>query len=395
MMSGFPQNSPWGETITLNAPTGGFTSPWQGYPGGNPFPTATPPPANFQFPTGGSYVSMPLHVRSTYMQQWNVAIEKQFGRNLRFDRDAIWGTRPRICGWRGRLTRLLCIVPGRCASSRVNSGLTAAGACSTLANVNQRRVLYLANPTQGQYFGSVSMLDDGGNADYNGLLLSAEYRFAHHFTALTNYTWSHCLSDGDQSNGGGILNMYQNPNNRAAEYGNCSTDRRQIFNSSLVAETPRFGSPLVRLIASNWQASGIFTASTGAPLNVTVGSDNALAGEGSVNDRPNLVGDPALSNPSILKWFNTAAFVKAPTGGYGNLGHDTLFGPGAWDLDMSLSRTFPIQERMRIIVRAEVFNVMNHTRLGNPATSLSSNTFGQIITAGDPRIMQGAVKFMF
>jgi hypothetical protein len=391
MMSGFPQNSPWGETITLNAPAGGFSNPWQGYPGGDPFPTPAPPPANFQFPTSGSYVSMPLHVRSTYMQQWNVAIEKQFGKNLRLTATYMGNKTSHL--WLAREIDPAVYVPGNCTAGQY--GLTAAGACSTLANVNQRRVLYLANPAQGQYYGSVSMLDDGGNADYSGLLLSAEHRFSNHFTALANYTWSHCLSDGDQSNGGGISNMYQNPNNRAAEYGNCTTDRRQIFNSSLVAQSPTFGSTWMRLIAGNWQASGIFTASTGAPLNVTVGSDNALAGEGAVNDRPNLVGIPSVSTPTILKWFNTAAFAKAAVGSYGNLGRDTLLGPGAWDLDMSLSRTFAIRERVKIIFRGEVFNIMNHTRLGNPATALSSNTFGQITTAGDPRIMQGALKFVF
>jgi hypothetical protein len=77
------------------------------------------------------------------------------------------------------------------------------------------------------------------------------------------------------------------------------------------------------------------------------------------------------------------------------LGRDTIIGPGAWDLDMSLSRSFSIGERLKITFRGEAFNIMNHTRLGNPSTTLSSNTFGQITSAGDPRIMQGAVKFIF
>jgi hypothetical protein len=253
----------------------------------------------------------------------------------------------------------------------------------------------LANPAQGQLLGSVSMLDDGGNANYNGLLLAAERRLSGHFTALVNYTQSHCLDQGDQSNGGGIGNQYQNPNNRAAEYGNCATDRRQIFNTSLVARIPSFGEPFVRRIVSNWEAAGIFTASSGAPLNVTVGSDNALAGEGAVLDRPNLVGNPNVSNPTILQWFNTTAFAKAAPGSYGNLGRNTIVGPGSWDLDMSLSRAFSVSERRQLVFRAEAFNLMNHTRLGNPATAMNSNVFGQITTALDPRIMQGAVKFIF
>lgn len=391
MMSGFPQNSPWGESITLNAPSGGLSNPWLGYPGGNPFPTPTPPPSNFVFPTGGSYVSMPLHVRSTYVQQWNIALEKQIGKNLHLSATYMGNKTTHL--WLAREIDPAVYIPGNCAAGQY--GLTAAGACSTLANVNQRRVFYLANPAQGQLLGSVSMLDDGGNANYNGLLLAAERRLSGHFTALVNYTQSHCLDQGDQSNGGGIGNQYQNPNNRAAEYGNCATDRRQIFNTSLVARIPSFGEPFVRRIVSNWEAAGIFTASSGAPLNVTVGSDNALAGEGAVLDRPNLVGNPNVSNPTILQWFNTTAFAKAAPGSYGNLGRNTIVGPGSWDLDMSLSRAFSVSERRQLVFRAEAFNLMNHTRLGNPATAMNSNVFGQITTALDPRIMQGAVKFIF
>jgi hypothetical protein len=256
-------------------------------------------------------------------------------------------------------------------------------------------MFYLANPAQGQLLGTVSMLDDGANADYSGLLLAVHHRFSNAFTALANYTWSHCLGDADQSNGGGILNQYQNPNNRNAEYGGCTTDRRQIFNASMVVQSPRFGSQTLRQIAGNWEAAGILTASTGAPLTVTVGSDNALAGEGAVLDRPNLTGNPFVTNPGILQWFNTTAFTKASAGSYGNLGRSTLVGPGAWNLDMSLSRTFPVRESKQFVFRAEVFNIMNHARFGNPATAMSSNVFGQITTALDPRIMQGAVKFIF
>ena len=391
MMSGFPQNSPWGESITLNAPAGGLSNPWLGYPGGNPFPTAFPPPSNFQFPTGGSYVTMPLHVQPTYVQQWNIALDKQLGRNWEVSATYLGNKTTHL--WLGREIDPAVYVPGSCPAGQF--GLTKPGVCSTLANINQRRVFYLANPAQGQLLGSVSLLDDGGNADYNGLLLSVQHRWSNNFTGLANYTWSHCLSDGDQSNGGGILNQYQNPNNRNAEYGNCVTDRRQLFNGSIIAQTPRFTNAEVRRLASGWRFSGIFTASTGAPLTVTVGTDNALAGEGAVLDRPNLVGDPNVSNPGVRAWFNTAAFAKAAAGSYGNLGRSTLFGPGQWNLDASLARLFAVNERSNLEFRVEAFNVFNHTRLGNPTTAMNSSLFGQINSAADPRIMQGALKFTF
>ena len=117
MMSGFPQNSPWGVSLTLNSPAGGFSDPWQGFPGGNPFPTQTPPPASFQFPTGGSYVSMPLHVQPTYVQQWNVAIEKQLGTNWLVSATYLGNKTTHL--WLGREINPAPYVPGNCVGRPV------------------------------------------------------------------------------------------------------------------------------------------------------------------------------------------------------------------------------------------------------------------------------------
>jgi len=391
MMSAFPQNSPWGSTIILNAPSGGLSNPWQGYPGGNPFPTVTPPPANYKFPAAGTYVSMPLHTRPMYMQQWNLALDKQFARNWELSATYLGNKTTHL--WLGREINPAAYVPGTCSPGQY--GLTAAGPCSSLANINARRRFYLANPAAGQLLGSVSMLDDGGVANYNGLLLSAQHRFSSNFTALVNYTWSHCLSDGDQSNGGGIGNQYQNPSNRAAEYASCTADRRQMINASVIARTPRFAHLLLRRLASEWMAAGIFTRSSGGPLTVTVGTDNALAGESSPQDRPNLVGAPGVSAPGIRQWFNQSAFAKAATGSYGNAGRNTIVGPGQWNLDASVSREFSLKEQLKLHLRAEAFNVFNHARFANPTTAMNSSVFGQINAAADPRILQGAVKVTF
>jgi len=84
------------------------------------------------------------------------------------------------------------------------------------------------------------MLDDGANANYNGLLLSLQHRFNHGFTLLSNYTWSHCLSDGD-SVGNLRQGYYQIQNNRNADYGDCNYDVTQIFNTSLFTSARLWG----------------------------------------------------------------------------------------------------------------------------------------------------------
>ena len=108
-----------------------------------------------------------------------------------------------------------------------------------------------------------------------------------------------------------------------------------------------------------------------------------------------MAGDSHLSNSTILQWFNTSAFQKQAAGTYGNAGRNIVTGPGSWNLDAALWRTFPIRENLKLDLRWEAFNVLNHTRFGNPNTVLSNGTFGQITTALDPRIMQAAMKVTF
>jgi hypothetical protein len=391
LMQHVPLNPPWGETITINAPAGGLTNPWQGYAAGDPFPTPVPLPSNFPFPVGGTFVFMPVHVRPTSVQQWSLTVEMQAGENWRFAASYLGNKTTHL--WLSHEINPAAYIPGNCAAGQY--GLTKAGPCSTLANTSQRRALYLQNPTEGQHFGSISQVDDGANATYNGLLLTVQHRLSRGMSLLANYTWSHCLDNGDQTVGD-ITNFYQDPNNRRAEWGNCGLDRRSVFNLSAIGQAPLFESRPLRAAASNWQLAAIFTASTGAYLTALTGTDNALRGEASIQDRPNLVGNPSVSKPAVNAWFNTAAFVKAPAGSYGDVGRSTILGPGAWNLDSSLSRYFPVREGMRFEFRAEAFNTFNHTRLGNPGTTLSSSTtFGKITTALDPRIVQLGGKLVF
>ena len=330
------------------------------------------PSSSFQFPVDGTFVFEPSHAHATYLQQWNIALQKQVGAN-----------------WLVSATYLGNKTSHQWLGHELNPAVYSPGA--TTATTETRRVFNLANPASGKYFGSTIQIDDSGNASYNGLLLVLQHRFSHNFSALANYTWSHCLDQGEANQD--ITNMYQNPASRRAEWANCASDRRQLFNLSAVVQSPRYSSTWVQRIVGNWQASSIFTAATGAPLNVTDGTDVSLTGVGS--DRPNVVGDSHPSNPAILQWFNTSAFQKQAAGTYGNAGRNIVTGPGSWNLDAALWRTFPIRENLKLDLRWEAFNVLNHARFGNPNTVLSNGTFGQITTALDPRIMQVAMKVTF
>jgi hypothetical protein len=166
-----------------------------------------------------------------------------------------------------------------------------------------------------------------------------------------------------------------------------------LFNVTAVAETPRFGNDTLRMLATGWRFSPLVRISSGRPLTVTSGTDVALIG--TANQRPNQVlADPYLDKGG-LKYLNPAAFANPAAGSLGNVGVGSVVGPKNWQFDASLSRTFSIKEAQRIEVRAEAFNVTNSFRRQNPGTALNSNTFGQVTSALDPRIMQFALKYVF
>ncbi len=380
-------HAPFASPINLPQPVGGLSDPYNGALNSNPFPLPNPLPGNVQFPLfGGGLGNFKLHPKPTYMEQWNLAIQKQL--------TADWLLSASYLGNRtvhleiGEPYNPAIFIPGNCTAGQY--GLTAAGPCSNTSNNNNRRILYLADPAKAQYYGAVNQFGDGANANYHALLVSVQHRFTHNYTVLANYTWSHCLTESEIAlNGAG---SGQDPFNRHAEYANCFADHRHIFNLTSVVRSPKFTSPWAQRLAGNWQESTIFTMSSGTYSTVSVGTDNSRTGGA---DRPNVVGDPHAGNPTIDRWFDTSAFLVGAVGTFGNSGRSTNLGPGAWNVDVALSRSFPTAEHQRVDFRAEAFNLFNHTRLGNPVTAMNSPAYGKILSARDPRIMQLALKYVF
>ncbi len=366
-------NAPYGTSVDVPYPSGGFTNPWAGYAGGVPFPLPSPLPSTFKFPNSGVYVMLPLDLKPTYMAQWNVSYQRQITAN-----------------WMASVSYLGNKTTHIWVGEDINPAQYIAGSS---AKPDQRRPLYLQNPALGVAYSSIAMSDQNANGHYNGLLLSLQHRFSSNFTLLTNYTWSHCLSDSDFT-GELAGNQYENPYNRAADYGNCNFDIRHQSNTSLVASSPVKGNGFAGRVLGNWQFSPIVSMHTGLPMNITVGSDISQSAIGQ--DRPNALGSNAYLSASDPRWFLTrTAFATQAAGTFGNLGRDVYIVPGSLSFDMSLSRSFVYRERWRLEVRGEAFNVINHTNFNGPTTNLSSSNFGVINGAGDPRILQFAMKLHF
>jgi len=373
-------DAPWGNTITLPTPAGGFTNVYAGYPGGNPFPYPQPPLKTASFPSGGVYYTYPLNAHETYTHQWNLTYEVQPFNDWVFS-----------AGYLGNITLHVY------SSDDINAGVYIPGTCdgapcSTTSNTNQRRVLYLQNPVVGSAYSDIFQANDGGVSRYEALLLKGEHRFNHNFTIMANYTYGHCISDADMDGDLGG-SQTQNPNNLKGEHGNCGFDIRQGLNVSAVVESPHLKNSLADRLVGTWTLAPILTARSGTWFSPFTGVDNSLTSIG--NDRPNLVGNPYVRNLKTLQWLTPSGYVPNPIGTFGNAGNDSLEGPKAVNLDAALSREFTVRERMHFELRFEAFNLANHPNFSNPDPSLSDSTFGQIQSDVGPRILQFAGRLHF
>jgi hypothetical protein len=147
-------------------------------------------------------------------------------------------------------------------------------------------------------------------------------------------------------------------------------------------------------ILGDWQLSPIVRWQSGSHASVTTGVDNALTGLGGQR-AVQILDDPYVSGADPTVYLNRAAFASPTAGTYSTLAPFTIDNPSILQNDFALTRTFRIAGAQNVQFRWEVFNLINHVNFNAPVTALNSASFGQIQTAGDPRIMQFALKFTY
>lgn len=375
------QGAPWGSVVNLSSPSGGLANPWQGYPGGNPFPLPYPPSKNAVFPAQSSFYDYPLDAHPMYVHQWNLSYQFQLTSNWLLAADYVGNKSTHI--WTGEDINPSIFIPGSCDGSP----------CSTPDNTSDRRLLTLINPVAGNGLSDIYHLDSGSNSEYEGLLVKVQHRFSNHYTILGNYTWSHCISETDfQGDMGGPYT--QNPFNRNADRGNCSFDLRQIFNLTFIAQSPHFANPWTNRFLGNWQLSPIVSYHTGIWFYLLDGEDNSLSAVGL--DRPDSIGAPYVkSTTGALQWLNPSGFAVSAPGTFGNSGRNSLEMPGYFDIDTAVVRSFNITERQKLELRFEFFNVLNNVNFNAVDTGPLDATFGQLQGDVGPRILQFALKYTF
>ncbi len=374
--------APFATRVRLTQPAGGFSNPFLNLT--NPFP-AQPANANSPFPQPVSAVTYSRRATTPVLYQWNLSVEREVRPN--------WLVRLAYVGSHGsHETRYLELNPAVFTPGTDGSG----NPLSTTANTDARRLF-------APSFGSIRQFSPDGNSSYHSMQLSLNKRFSNSFTILASYTFSKSLDNLPVgANAVGTGNPPTLPfnfaNGRRFDSGPSDFDHTHRGVVSYVWDLPKMRTEnrYLRKALHGWQYTGIFQAQSGSPLTILSGLDNSLTGLGL--DRAVLTGQDRSRLPGVSRatvFFNPSAFAVNPVGTFGAVGKGRLHGPELITWDMGVFKNTAVRERINTQFRAEFFNAFNHVNFNNPNTTVSSASFGRILSAQDPRIIQLGFKVQF
>jgi hypothetical protein len=330
---------------------------------------------------------------------WNLTVERGFGKDWMLRAAYVGNVGRRLFGTGDQESGLLQLNP-----AIYNPALSFQQNENT---IQQRR--------PNQNFGSVAEINSGVNSNYNSLQLTLEKRFGHGLSLLSNFAWSKTLDDFAPNPQGSAGSQYTNSCacGRHFDYGPSVDDLNKVFKINGDYEIPHlhvhnFGDKLL----NGWQLTAIVAWQTGFPYTIFSGVDNSTSALGE--DRADSVavsGSPPRRN--LREWFNINAFTENAVGTFGDIGKNSMRGPGFSNTDLALIKKTAVGDRVTVTFRAEFFNAFNHPNFGLPGNNVAAGPppvggFGVISgTAGyqsynsttygmaQPRIMQFGLKASF
>jgi hypothetical protein len=372
-------------------------------------PTVAPIPHTPNAGQGQGVFSVDHDLGSGYVQQWNASVQRELSSNIALELAYAGSKITRVGLPDTNLNQLTVdqLAQGPSLMQRVPNpyfGIIPRSSSLGDPTISAAQLMkpYPDYTTVSLYRNNV------GTTIYHDFSAKLEQRFSKGLSYLVSYTRSKLVDDASSVFDASILTgpvasfPVADSFNRHLERDSSNGDTLHVFVASAVWDIPfganrhRQASGLVGALVNDWTVTGIVTIQSGMPLAISqTTNNNAFAGFGT--QRPNMTGDPQLpaSERSVSRWFNTGAFVAAPPFTIGTSSRNPVRGPGYRNLDIAVMRRVPLSVSKALEVRAEIFNLTNTPPLGAPNTTVGAAAFGTISSAGDPRIVQLAVKVIF
>jgi hypothetical protein len=265
-------------------------------------------------------------------------------------------------------------------------------------------------PYQG--WGTINLYEFANNSNYHALLATLQHRMRRGMNVTANYTWSKVLDTSDAYSSS--VDAFVSPKSR--NYGPAGFDRRHVFNVNFYYELPKPGRALglrpMGWVTDNWTLSGVVRMMTGGPSTPSYSLVNGIAsptGSGDESARPQVI-DPLAPlqqrfgpPPEPANQANVPWAIASNTPQLGNLGKNTLYGPGTNNWDLSVYKNIRFSGRVTSALRLETYNTFNHTQFGGLNTSLQFDSTGKMIntafatpnSARPPRRVQIALRITF
>jgi hypothetical protein len=410
-------NAPYGTTYTSPAPPL-FATPFitaaDGTNNGQPFPyTFAPlnssrrnPDPNVNWPTYEPISGIPgydIHNHTPYSEEWSLSIERQAGPKTVFDATYIGSStrRQRVLIAENPGNPALCLSLSQPSDVVYGTLTCGAGGEDTVYYPVTGGVVNGTRQQLGPNFGSNALQSNIGQANYNALELSARHT-AGRLEFDASYTYAKSM---DQSSN---IGEEVNPFNPALSYALSSFDIKHNFVVSYDYQLPfdQFFHP--SRLTRGWSLSGITHFSTGFPVTMINNGDNSLIGTNPNGVNNSSIDEPDYNGGSLglnknprrngNNYFDTTDFSMNALGSPGTSKRRFFYGPGQDNYDMAVAKNLPLTEAKSLLFRVEAFNVFNHAQFFGPQAvdgNIGSSTFGNVISAASPRIMQGAIKFSF
>ena len=338
-----------------------------------------------------SFASVELNAPPQYVQQWSGSIEKSLGPETTLELGYLGSHGVHL--QRSHLINNAAPGPGAIGPRRPFKTLSFLPGMMLPDNITIAGTTF---PVSG-----INLLENSAQSWYEAGYVNVRRRLAKGWSFLANYTYAKNLSDAPDFRSP----MFESaaPQNNAdlrLEKGP-ACDVRHRFALSSVYEIPAWkNSGFLGSVTKNWRLSAIYQAQTGFPFTISVFGDTANAGTllGENPIRANYTGQPIFGSGSRTAdaWFNPAAFSTPAAFTFGDVGRNSVYGPGMQTLDLALQREFAVTETLKFQIRAEAFNALNHTNLGTPNRFVNTPQFGTITEAATPgREIQLGVRVSF